>query len=578
MVLAGAGSGKTRVLTHRVAWLVEHLGVDPSEIVLLTFTNKAAREMSERVLKLGSSMKLGFSGTFHTFCARLIRTYGNRVGMPRDFLIYDSDDSEALMKRVIKDLKYDPKEVKPRVCLSIISRMKNDLVDIETGRETAKDPFYKQIYLLWQEYQKRLKKNKAVDFDDLLVLAVSLLKIDDVKKVINKQFKWILIDEYQDTNKAQFEITRLITGENYNLTVVGDAAQAIYSFRGADFRNLLLLESEYPKLTKINLPRNYRSTQNILDGAWGVIKNNKSHPVIKLSSEAESGDSINLYEAADEKDEAKFVVNSSRHEEDVVVLYRTNAQSRSFEDELIRRGIPYRLVGGLRFYNRAEIKDLIAYLRLTVNRDDEVSKERAEKIGKRKLYKFSTWIEDKTDVANLKPSKLLDEIISCVDYLDKFDERDEEDAGRIENINELLAVAEEYDTVQDFLENASLSESEDRQSGKEAKITLMTIHAAKGLEFDNVFIVGLEEGIFPHSRTLMNRDEIEEERRLMYVAMTRAKKKLTTVGQLFTRANARWDLYRADVLRILGVSDSKEITDLDAAWSKIAEAMEPREQ
>lgn len=532
LILAGAGSGKTRVLTYRTAWLIKERGVNPSEIALLTFTNKAAAEMKERVAKIGDDrINLGFAGTFHTFCARLLRIYGYQAGLGPNFVIYDSDDSESLMKNVIKDLKMDPKESKPRVFLALISKLKNDLVDQDESRATAREYFYIQLNTVWREYQRRLETNNAVDFDDLLVKAVRLLKIESVRKKINEELKWILVDEYQDTNKAQFELTRLLTGEDKNITAVGDAAQAIYSFRGADFRNLLLLQNEYPDLTVVSLPRNYRSTQKILDAAYGVIKNNASHPVIKLESTGTEGDQVELYEALDERDEARYVVTRCKKltdkEEEAVVLYRTNAQSRAFEDELMKRNLAYKLIGGLRFYNRAEVKDLIAYLRLVVNRKEEVSYQRVIKIGKRKADLFFSWADKyEENKRNDNPGKMLEEIIHVTKYDDKFDERDEEDLARIENINELLAVASEYEDLQTFLENAALSESEDKQKNSKAKITLMTIHAAKGLEFDNVFVVGLEEGLFPHSRTLLSREEIEEERRLMYVAMTRAKKHL----------------------------------------------------
>jgi len=533
LVMAGAGSGKTRVLIYRTAWLIKEKGVDPGSIALLTFTNKAAGEMKQRAEKMSEGgYHLGFAGTFHTFCARMLRTWGPNVGVSRDFVIYDSDDAESLMKKIIKDMNLDPKENKPGLYLALISRMKNDLVSVIEQGETAKDVFYKQLNTIWREYQKRLTKNSALDFDDLLVKTVELLRIERVRKAINKQYKWILVDEYQDVNKAQFVITKLLTGKSGNITAVGDASQAIYSFRGADFRNLLLLENEYPKLRKVSLPRNYRSTQNILDAAYGVINNNKTHPVIKLSAESAQGDLVDLYEARDEKDEAKFVINSSKKIADAgneaVILYRTNAQSRAFEDELIKRSLPYKLIGGLRFYNRAEIKDLLAYLRLVVNRDDEVSTMRVIKIGKRRYDSFVSW-KDKlgSEKKEGKPAELLEEILNETKYLERFDERDEEDQARLENINELLAVSGEFADTKSFLENAALSETEDRRKQAGAKITLMTIHAAKGLEYDNVFVVGLEEGLFPHSRTLMNKEEIEEERRLMYVAMTRARKKLT---------------------------------------------------
>lgn len=536
LVLAGAGSGKTRVLTYRAAWLIRNKRIEPSKIALLTFTNKAAGEMKERIKKIGENkIELGFAGTFHTFCAKLLRNYGLSIGINPHFVIFDSDDSESTMKSVLKDLEIDPKQNKPGMFLAIISRMKNDLISQKEAEETARDYFYRQLAKVWKAYAEKLKKNNALDFDDLLTKAVDLMRVESVRKEINSKLEWILVDEYQDTNKAQFELTRLLAGDKKNITAVGDAAQAIYSFRGADYRNLKLLEETYPDLVTIGLPKNYRSTQFILDAAYSVISNNSNHPTLRLSATREIGEKPELFSALDERDEAKFVVNSAKRQadknEEVAVLYRTNAQSRAFEDELLRRDIPYKLIGGLRFYNRAEVKDLIAYLRLVYNPKEEISKTRIEKLGKRKYQIFEDWLDSNPQekASERQPGELLEEIINVTNYLDKFDERDEEDAARIENINELLAVASEYTNVILFLESAALSESEIRQHKSNAKIVLMTIHAAKGLEFDQVFLAGLEEGLFPHSRSIFEggKEEIEEERRLMYVAMTRAKEKLT---------------------------------------------------
>jgi DNA helicase-2/ATP-dependent DNA helicase PcrA len=390
------------------------------------------------------------------------------------------------------------------------------------------------VIKVWKAYQDKLKKNNAVDFDDLLVKAVALLKIDRVREEINKRLEWILVDEYQDTNRAQFELTKQLAGKKQNITAVGDAAQAIYSFRGADYRNLVLFETEYPKAALVSLPMNYRSTQNILDTAYGVISHNTTHPTLHLETVEGAGDRVDFFEAGDERDEAKYIVEQSRKisQEDgaVAILYRTNAQSRAFEEELMRRDIPYKLVGGLRFYNRAEIKDLIAYLRILNNPEEEISRARIEKMGKRRAEVFYRWLERASIKQKLgNPGQLLEEIINTVGFLERFDERDEDDVARIENINELLAVASQFKTVEKFLESAALSESEIKQHRSNAKITLMTVHAAKGLEFEHVFVVGLEEGLFPHSRSMISgaKEEIEEERRLMYVAMTRAKRKLT---------------------------------------------------
>jgi len=535
LVMAGAGSGKTKVLIHRVVWLVKEMNVDPGSIALLTFTNKAAGEMKERVHKMGEKgIILGFSGTFHTFCAKMLRSYGMNVGVNQNFAIFDSDDSESVMKEVLKSLDIDPKQSKPGMFLSLISKMKNDLVDVSTTENSARDYFYRQLARVWRAYQERLTKNNAVDFDDLLVKTVELLRIDRIRTKINEKFKWVLVDEYQDTNKAQFELTKLLAGGEQNITAVGDAAQAIYSFRGADYKNLQLLTSEYPGLKTISLPKNYRSTQKILDAAYGVVSNNTNHPTLRLLATREEGKNIKLFSATDERDEAKYVVEKCRKIADegreAAVLYRTNAQSRAIEEELIKRDIPYKLIGGLRFYNRAEVKDLIAYLRLVNNPDEEISKIRIEKIGKRKAAIFNTWLNElSSDRKADPPADLLEEIMNKVNYLEKFDERDEEDAARIENINELLAVASDYQSVSEFLESAALAEAEIKQNKSNAQITLMTVHAAKGLEFENIFVIGLEEGLFPHSRAMFEggKEEIEEERRLMYVAMTRAKENLT---------------------------------------------------
>lgn len=535
LVMAGAGSGKTKVLVHRVSWLIKEKGVDPGEIVLLTFTNKAAGEMKERVDRLGDKkFHLGFAGTFHTFCAKMLRSYGANVGVRPDFVIFDSDDSETVMKQVMKELNIDSKETKPGMFMSVISKMKNDLVTETLAEENAGNYFYRQVAKVWRAYSNKLKQNNAVDFDDLLTKTVELLSIQQVRDRINQKYKWVLVDEYQDTNKAQFELTKLLAGKQRNLTAVGDASQAIYSFRGADYRNLLLLASEYPDLKTIGLPKNYRSTQMILDAAYGVVKHNTNHPTIKLEATMDEGKPVEIISSLDEMDEARLVADRCRtdnaNNNECAILYRTNAQSRAIEEELIRRDIPYRLIGGLRFYNRAEIKDLIAYLRLINNPHEELSRTRIEKIGKRKAAAFENWrtkLGENLDKGSV--GSLLEEIINQTGYLDKFDDRDEEDRSRIENINELLAVASEFKTVEEFLESAALAESEIKQSKSSAMITLMTVHAAKGLEFDCVYVTGLEEGIFPHSRSIFEggKEELEEERRLMYVAMTRSKMKLT---------------------------------------------------
>ena len=384
---------------------------------------------------------------------------------------------------------------------------------------------------VWREYQRLLSKYNALDFDDLLTMGVKLLKNSEIRNKVHNRFDWILVDEYQDTNKAQFELTRLLVNDPGKLTVVGDASQAIYSFRGADYRNLELLKKHYDNLTVIELIENYRSTQNILDAASGVIGNNTGHPVLKLVTKENGGDKITVFEGADGRSEARFVIDNlkiTEKENSVVILYRTNAQSRILEEEFIRAGITYRLVGGVRFYERAEIKDLLSYLRVVINKEDMVAWDRIEKQGKRKKARFEVWLET-TAVNKMTTVDLIKKILEITGYLEKFSNKDEEDLGRMENINELMAVASEFPKIEPFLESVALIQAEDladQFQPKETMVTLMTIHSAKGLEFDSVFVVGLEEGLLPHSRSLLEKDDLEEERRLLYVAITRAKRKL----------------------------------------------------
>ncbi|OGD71043.1 hypothetical protein A3A84_02775 [Candidatus Collierbacteria bacterium RIFCSPLOWO2_01_FULL_50_23] len=534
LVLAGAGSGKTKVLIYRTIYLVNKLLVRPGEIVLLTFTNKAAEEMKQRVAKFGNMEgHLGFAGTFHTFCARLLRIYGEQIGLSPNFVIYDTDDSESALKMAVKQLSLDPKSNKPGMFLHLISRLKNDLATKEDLAASAADEFYRKLLSVWRVYDEILSKANAVDFDDLLVKTVKLLSLPLMQEKMAHRYNFVLVDEYQDTNKAQFQLTKLLATNPNGLMVVGDASQAIYSFRGADFRNLTLLASEYPTLTTIRLPRNYRSTQTILDAAYHVIANNVNHPVLKLEAEKALGEKIEMVEAIDEREEAVYVVKTaerlSQKSETLGVLYRTNAQSRAIEEALIKRRIDYKLVGGTRFYDRAEIKDLLAYLRVIFNQEDAVGWERIEKLGKRNRTKFEGWLAGSREVLIGKsPRELLEDIIEETGYMGRFDDRDEEDVARVENIKELLAVSGEFSKLTEFLESVALIQSDElaeRKSGN-VSVTMMTIHAAKGLEFDEVVIVGLEEGLLPHSRSLLQKEDVEEERRLMYVAMTRARSRL----------------------------------------------------
>jgi DNA helicase II / ATP-dependent DNA helicase PcrA len=541
-VLAGAGSGKTRVLTYRAYWLIKESGVDPKKIVLLTFTNKAATEMSKRIDELLTSnvqetngqIRLGFAGTFHGFCVRLLRIHGEEIGVSKNFTIYDVTDQKQAMKNVLRSLGEEDTAKKVRMYLAMISKYKNSLTKISEIRSVAGNEYQKNVVKVWSRYRELLRKCKALDFDDLLTRCVDLLRTERVRKLVNKQFEWILVDEYQDTNNAQFELTRLLADDPKKLTVVGDASQAIYSFRGADFRNLKLLKEHFKDLEIIELVENYRSTQNILDAAHQVIENNTGHPILKLKTSSGGGDKVVVFEGQDGRMEARFVVkncgeavNKGRN---VAVLYRTNAQSRVLEEELIRSKILYRLIGGVRFYERKEIKDLLAHLRVVVNPSDTVAWERIEKLGKRRRRKYEDWLEG-FEEKDLSPVDILERILELTDYASRFDKKSEEDIARLENIDELLAVASEFADIETFLESVALIQAEDvadqkLEAEKEVRVTLMTIHSAKGLEFDDVFVVGMEEGLLPHSRSLLEKDSLEEERRLMYVAITRARQKL----------------------------------------------------
>jgi DNA helicase-2/ATP-dependent DNA helicase PcrA len=539
LILAGAGSGKTRILTHRVAYLIKKKGVNPGNILLLTFTNKASEEMLRRVRKLiGKSDKTVVGGTFHSFCARILRRYGEQIGISDRFVIFDEADQIDVIKQAMSILGIDPKSVRPASVLGAISEAKNNLIGAAEYAGFARGNFSRTVAKVYATYQTLLRKYNSMDFDDLLVMTVRLLKeAPEVLKKLHNIYQYILVDEYQDTNKAQYEITKMMALGHRRLTVVGDAAQAIYSWRGADYRNLHYLKRDFPDLKIIQLEQNYRSTQNILRAANNIISKNKNHPILKLWTEKAIGDLLTVYEAESELDEARFVVDSIRNMEssgrkysDTAVLYRTNAQSRVLEEAMLHAGVPYKLVGGVRFYERKEIKDVLAYLKLLVNPKDEISRKRAEKIGKTKLGKFDLKFKDfdlRTDTLII-----LDGVLKETNYLDQYDPINEEEAMRLENIKELRSVATEYPDLIEFLEQIALTEKEGKNrlrqeySDASGAVTLMTLHAAKGLEFKTVFVVGMEEGLFPHSRVLMNPEELEEERRLCYVGITRAMDKL----------------------------------------------------
>ncbi len=535
LIMAGAGSGKTKTLTYKAAHLIHAGVITPEQLLMVTFTNKAAGEMKERLLKVVGK-RVPNVGTFHSMSARILRRDAEVAGLSRDFVIYDDGDQEDLVKQISEGLLLDPKRFRPRSLMAAISQAKQELVQPDAYMGMARGQFQETAAEVYMKYQKTLKSYGAVDFDDLLSLTVKLFQ--DNPEILSRyqdMFRYIFVDEYQDTNTVQYLFTTLLAKKYQQLTVVGDASQSIYRWRGADYRNMQKLKREYVNLTEIQLSRNYRSTQNILDAAHGVIGNNKNHPILSLWTEEGPGEKITIIEAYSGGDEAtRIVVELQRLHidhawKDIALLYRTNAQSRSIEEAFIRAGIPYILIGGTKFYERKEIKDLLAYLRVLLNPEDMVSYKRAEKVGKRKLSNVQQ-IGNEIEARTTSPSELLQRVLDASQYLSQFDADVEEELARIENVKELQAVATEFTTLSEFLENVALVQSEYSSGEKSNKnadfVTLMTLHSAKGLEFPIVFIVGMEEGLFPHSRSMMDLEEMEEERRIAYVGITRAKYKL----------------------------------------------------
>lgn len=545
LILAGAGSGKTRVLTYRAAYLMLEEKVPAPKILLVTFTNKAAGEMKARIQTILAkegleSGYLPFAGTFHAFCVRLLRMDGEAIKIPDNFVIYDEQDQLDLVKQIMKDLDVSQKSFNPGSILHTISEAKNELMPPSEYVAIARGYFQEQVAKIYGRYNAALRENKALDFDDILFYAVKVLAEDKVVRAkYQERYQYVMIDEYQDTNKAQYELSKLLSGKYKNIAVVGDAAQSIYRWRGADFRNITNFKEDFPDLVEYHLDQNYRSSQTILDAAYGVISHNTTHPILKLWTDKPHGAKITLYEARNEHDEASFLVQTilqgGRPYSDYAVLYRTNAQSRVLEESFLHAGVPYVLIGGTRFYERKEIKDVLAYLRYLSNQKDTVSYNRIEKLGKGRQKKFLDFVaklETSNTLVDLTTLELLDQVIEATDYLSLYDVNVEEEAYRLENIKELRSVATEFTGLTEFLENVALVEREyepDTVKARESQrsaVTMMTIHAAKGLEFPVVFLVGMEEGLFPHSRTLMDKDELEEERRLCYVGMTRAKEQL----------------------------------------------------
>jgi DNA helicase II / ATP-dependent DNA helicase PcrA len=623
LVVAGAGSGKTRVLTHRVAWLIGDQRVPPFALLAITFTNKAAGEMKERVGALvGPVAHRMWVSTFHSACARVLRREASHLGIRSSFSIYDQSDSVRLVDYVRRDLNLDPKRFPSRRLASQISALKNELVTADQALDRAAGPAERRVAEVYREYQRRLLEGSAADFDDLLLLAVRLFREHpDVLDQWRKRFRQVLVDEFQDTNGAQWELVRLLTEEHRSVMVVGDQDQSVYRFRGADFRNLMRFEEAFPEATVIVLEQNYRSTQRILDAANAVILNNAARRPKHLWTEQVGGELITRYHAQDEHDEAAYVAHEIGRLtdtegygfSDVAVFYRTNAQSRVIEETLVRAGHPYRVVGGVRFYDRREVKDSLAYLRALVNPDDEVSWRRIVNVPKRgvgdtSVGKVSAYaqehgmtfrdalqraaaagvsgkalggIRDLLDIlaevegaAGAGVAPVVQAVLEDTGYLAELEaERSIEAEARLENLQELVGVCREFDDaleagdvtglagiasgtggsdddagtdaetfagadqeiaavpdgldrVQAFLEAVSLVTDLDDIEGEKRAITLMTLHSAKGLEFPVVFLTGLEDGVFPHMRSLGEPDELEEERRLCYVGITRARERL----------------------------------------------------
>jgi len=584
LIIAGAGSGKTRVLTHRIGYLIRERRVSPFSILAITFTNKAAGEMKTRVGALvGPVAEKMWVSTFHAACVRMLRRDAARLGFRSGFTIYDQADAVRLTGYILKDLNIDPKKFPPRTVHATISAAKNDLIDVEAYQGKAQGIFERKIGDVYREYQKRLRDANAMDFDDLLFQTVELLKrFPDVLESYQQRFSHILVDEYQDTNAAQNAFVILLGREHRNVCVVGDSDQSVYAFRGADVRNILEFENAFSDATTIVLEQNYRSTQTILDAANSVIANNAMRKPKTLFTEQIGGELIERYHAEDEHDEARWIVYEMNrlheHEQyrwaDIAVFYRANAQSRIVEEQLTRAGIPYKVVGGTRFYDRREVKDLLAYMRALTNPSDEVSLRRIINVPKRgvgdtSIGRVESWSSAHgvpfadglrsaaeagvggkalsgigqvlTLMDNLWPSpsvegeqierpapgNLLEGIIERSGYRAELEnERTIEAAGRLENIAELVGNAREFDDIDSFLEAVSLVADSDDIDADASEVVLMTLHTAKGLEFPVVFVVGMEDGVFPHLRALGEPRELEEERRLAYVGITRARERL----------------------------------------------------
>jgi DNA helicase-2/ATP-dependent DNA helicase PcrA len=575
LILAGAGSGKTRVITYKIAYMVKELKVRPERILAVTFTNKAAREMKERVEKIVGQEAPVLVATFHSFCVRLLRAHSTRFGYSPNFLILDTDDKKRLLREILKDLNLDAERYSPSAIASVISNIKNGLYS-----EESMSIYYDRIKDILKAYNRRLKENNALDFDDLLIYGRELLKIPELQRRYSDYFAYVLVDEYQDTNSLQYEIIRALSREKGNICVVGDEDQCIYTWRGANIENILSFERDFPNAKVIKLERNYRSTKTILEAANAVIRNNKLRKGKVLFTDNPKGEPIRVFTAETDTEEAKFVASTikrllklGKKPSDIAIFYRTNSQSRILEDALRREGISYQIVGGVKFYERREIKDVIAYLRVSLFETDTISlfrilntpkrglgvaverelknilqdeknnlralrllKERVSGKQKKAVSDLLLTIESiKEKVSTLPPYDLIRFIVVATGY-EEFLRREypEEWESRVDNVRELGNTLQEFaereglkgeELYLEFLSTITLSSDQDELKGGE-KVTLMTVHASKGLEFPVVFITGLEEGLFPHAKSSTSAEEVEEERRLFYVAITRAKELL----------------------------------------------------
>jgi DNA helicase II / ATP-dependent DNA helicase PcrA len=582
LILAGAGSGKTRVLTHRIAYILGEGLAAPEEVLAITFTNKAAGEMKDRVaLLVGPDSRKMWVSTFHAFCARVLRVHAEKLGYKREFTIYDGADQVRLVKRCIVELGKDPKRFNPRSFAAQISAAKNVLMTPEDYLRSTEGYIAENVAEVDDLYQTRLYENNAMDFDDLIMQTVALLEVfAEVRERYQRRFKYIHVDEYQDTNHAQYRLVNILAAAHRNLCVVGDDDQSVYSWRGADIRNILDFERDYPEAKVVKLEQNYRSTQTILDAANAVVTNNASRKSKELWTAGPEGERIRVFTAVDEYAEARFViseierlVDSGASPRDMAVFYRTNAQSRALEDVLVREGIPYQVVGGVRFYERAEIKDTMAYLTVISNPNDAGALERIINVPKRGLGSTSVArLQDharrnglslyealaEADAADLtgaakkscravrglfegwrvaareiSPAELVGAVLDESGYRAELEaENTVESESRLENLEELINAAKEYErfepepTLEGFLQEQALYSDQDTLNTEGGQVALMTLHNAKGLEFDHVFVVGMEEGTFPHARSL-DEQNLEEERRLCYVGITRAKRTLT---------------------------------------------------